>query len=173
MGIFAKLVGVVKRNFRICISPEKEFGSLDKASLDSVVSDYLLLLFASALAAGLFSLIISVLKSVSFDVFLNMDVDYWRMFNYTAGMSMSRVFVYIFAGTFGAFVATLIIRPFRKLRYTSIVKVTLMALAPFLLFSWITENFLPFLVWGFFLLLVGLKAYPSDHVPKDSISRRD
>jgi hypothetical protein len=174
MALIRDLIRSIKEGFRTCISPEKEFSSLNKLTLDSVVSDYIRLLIAAALAAGLFNLLFSTIKSIGYRLFLNMDIDYWRMLNYYVGRSISEVFAYLFVGTFGIFFLSLIIRSvYHRLNYVPLLKVMFRSLAPFLLFGWLMTNFLPFLVWSLFLLIVGIRSYQTERMAKNSINTRD
>ena len=164
---------IIKRGIRILSNPEKEFEELNKRTLEGVVGDYIKLLVLVSVAAGLTSFLYSLIKVLYFDVTLNVDIQYFRMINYSFGRSIALTFFYLFSGTFLLFFLSLITRPFlRKINYTSILKIFIYSLTPMLLFGWIFSNPLPLLVWTAFLILIGVKNYKHLHIKKDSIHKR-
>lgn len=164
----------IKNGLRILSSPKERFEELNGRTLESVVWDYLILLITSAIATGIFSLAYSIIWAIYLDIFVNVDIQYIRMINYSLGRSTSLIFLYLFLGTFLLFFISLIIKPFlRKIKYASLLKILFYSLTPLLLFSWIIPNPIPLGIWGLFLLAVGVKSYKPLEIKKDSIQKRD
>ena len=73
---------IIKERFRLLVNPERGFKDLGEHKFESSVSDYLKLLGLLALLVGIYNLSFSVLKSLYFDIFQNLGVNYWFMLNY-------------------------------------------------------------------------------------------
>jgi len=108
------------------------------------------------------------------DLFLNIDINYWRMINYAFGVGASIIFFYIFAGTFLIFFISIILKPFfRKMKYVDLLRLLFYSSTPILLFAWLQFNALPLVIWSIFLFITGIKSYKSITIKKHSIQRRD
>jgi len=57
----------INQAIRILKNPEKEFGELSRRPLESLVGDYMRLLIAVSIAAGLFNFLFSFSKSAYLD----------------------------------------------------------------------------------------------------------
>ena len=164
----------IKQGIKILLNPEREFKLLNKRSLESVVLNYTAMLVAAALLAGIFNLAFSTLKALYFDLSANVNIEYLRMINYSVGRSTSMLFFYIFSGTFLLFFASLLLRPFfRKIKYTSLLKILLYSAIPLLLFGWFLSNPFPLAIWSIFLVYTGIKNHKYIKIRKDSIEMRE
>lgn len=164
----------IKRGIRILSNPKKEFENLNSRTFESVVGDYMQLLVLVAVLAGFASFLYSLVRAIYLDFFLNVDLHYLNMLNYSLGRSTSLLFFYLFAGTFLLFFLSLILKPpFHIVKYISLLKILFYSLTPFLLFSWIFPNPLPLLIWSVFLLAIGIRNHKSFHIKEDSIHKRD
>ncbi len=164
----------IKKSLNLLLNPKREFEALNKRSFESVIADYMYLLIAAALLAGVFNFIFSLLQALYLDISVNISIQYFRMINYSIGKSTSLIFLYLFAGTFLLFFASLILKIFlRKIKYTSLLKISFYSLAPMLLFGWVLVNPLPLSVWSMFLLFTGIKTHKYAQIDKDSIERRE
>src|SRR3989338_716713 len=167
------MIKQVKIGWLIISEPKEQFTELNRKSLEDVAAFYMKLLLASAIFTGIFSFIALLVKASYFDLFLNVDVNYANMLNYAAGRSSSYVFFIIFAGTFLLFAASILIRPFTKIKYAELVKILLYAMAPALLFAWVPVNPALLFVWALVLLIAGIKAHISKNIQKGSLEQRD
>lgn len=164
----------IKRGIRILSNPKKEFENLNSRTFEPVVGDYMQLLVLVAVLAGFASFLYSLGRAIYLDFFLNVDLHYLNMLNYSLGRSASLSFFYLFAGTFLLFFLSLILKlSFHRVKYISLLKILFYSLTPFLLFSWIFPNPLPLLIWSVFLLSIGIRNHKSFHVKEDSIHKRD
>ena len=165
----------LRQAVRILQAPEQEFRRIPGRTLEAIVVDYLALLVVCAAMAFVVSLAFSMGRAVYLDRVMLVDVYYWRMFNYAAGTAVSLFFFYIFAGTFLAFLASLLVRPFmRGLKYTAQLAVLLYAFSPLLLFSWIPALNPGLLVWAGVLLAFGLRQASSARTAvKNTIAERE
>lgn len=164
----------IKRGIRILSNPKKEFENLNSRTFESVVGDYMQLLVLVAVLAGFASFLYSLVRAIYLDFFLNVDLQYLNMLNYSLGRSASLIFFYLFAGTFLLFFLSLILKPlFHRVKYISLLKILFYSLTPFLLFSWIFSNPLPLLIWTAFLVAIGIRNYKHFYVKEDSIHKRD
>ena len=84
----------IKKALRLIFNPRKEFEALNKRSFESVIADYMCLLIAAALLAGVFNFIFSILQALYLDIFVNISIQYLRMINYSIGKSTSLIFLY-------------------------------------------------------------------------------
>jgi hypothetical protein len=168
------IFGAIKRAFGILSNPKKEFENINKRTFESVLADYMILLVAVAVLAGLSSLIYSIVRVLYLDMTLDISVQYLRMINYSVGRSVSLLFFYLFGGTFLLFFLSTILRfLLRKIKYISLLKILFYSLTPFLLFSWFLPTPLPLGVWSIFLLITGIKTHKNEHIKKNSIKKRD
>lgn len=164
----------IKRGFRILLSPNKEFKILSKRTLEQVIKDYIFLLISVAIIAATVNFLFLLLKAVYLDLFVNIEIEYFRMINYSLARSGSLLFFYLFAGSFLMFFVTAILRPFfRKIKYADLFKILFYAFTPILLFSWMQFNPIPLFIWGLFLFIAGLRNHKHFQVKKDSINQRD
>ena len=168
------VLGVIKRWVRILVNPKEEFVKLNRRSGEEDEDDYMTLLVAVAVLAGLSSFIYSIALVSYLDISSDIDVQYLRMLNYSAGRSISLLFFYLFGGTFLLFFLSIILRFFlRKIKYISLLKILFYSLTPFLLFGWFLPNPLPLGIWSIFLLITGIKMHKNEHIKRDSIKKRD
>ena len=164
----------IKKGLKILSTPREEFDKLNNKSLESVVADYMKLLVMVAIAAAAFNLIYALFRGIYLDIFMNADVQYWRMINYSMGRSVSTLFLYFFSGTFLLFFLSLILKIFLiRIKYTSMLKIMFYSLTPFLLFSWIFFNPLPLAIWSVFLFIMGVKTHRSEQIKNKSIDKRE
>ncbi len=147
------------REFRVLSNPDEGFRRLEKRSLEDVVSDYILILLLSSALGFLATVILSVIRAVYYQLFYHADIFYWNMLNYAFGIGLALFYIYLFLGTFGVFILTLVMRAFaRKMRYVRLIKIVLLSTAPILLFGWIPLSQFPLFVWMLFLLVKGMKS---------------
>ena len=90
----------IKRGFRILLNPNKEFKILSKRTLEQVIKDYIFLLVSVAIIAAIVNFLFLLLKAVYLDLFVNIEIEYFRMINYSLARSGSLLFFYLFAGSF-------------------------------------------------------------------------
>lgn len=164
----------IKAGIRVLLNPKKEFESLNKKSLETLVWDYLVMLVAAGILAGIFNLIYSLLRALYLNIFMDVSINYLRMMNYSVGRSVSLLFLYLFAGTFLLFFASLVIRTFcRKIKYASLFKILFYSTTPLLMFGWFFANPFPLGIWSIFLFVVGIKTHKYVKISKDSIHMRE
>jgi hypothetical protein len=150
----------IVQGFRTLYNPKKEFEELNSRSFEELAEDYILLLLAAGVVAGVMSLAYRIIYAAYLTIAKGMNIDYWRLLNYTAGNSISMFFFYLFAGTFLLFIITMILRIFvRGIKLTKMLSVMLYAITPMLFFGWVAPAmFLPLIIWSLFLLWAGVKA---------------
>jgi uncharacterized protein with PQ loop repeat len=165
----------VKRAFSIVLRPQPEFAELHNRKFEAVLNDYIIMLAISAFLAAGVSLLFSFGYALFLDFFKNVDVQYIRMLNYSAGSSVSLIFFYLFAGSFLMFILSLILRLFvRKMRYVSLFSVIFYSLTPLLLFSWLRIAIIGLIIWSAFLFIEGTAIHnKSSQISKESIQQRD
>ena len=168
------LKDIIKRALAILVNPEKGFKKSESRSLEQVTGDYLKLLLAVGLLAGVVRLLYAIGRAVYLEIFLDVEIQYWRMLNYSLGQATSMLFFYVFAGTFLLVSVAFILRLFTpRVRFFDLLKIVLLSMSPVLLFSWIP--LLPFalFIWAAFLFVIGVRHHRSIEVRKDSIKQRD
>lgn len=163
----------IKTGLRILYNPKTEFEALSKRTFESVINEYIFMIFFLGILTGLFSLLVSVIKAFYYNLVLHVDINFLRMLNYEVGRSVSIMFLYFFVGTFGIFFLSLILNwIFKNIKYTEILKVIFYSLWPLLLFSWIPFSPVFLFVWSIFLFVIGIKSYKNVPIKKDSIHQR-
>lgn len=168
------IIATIKRWINILVNPQKEFEKLNNKSFESVIADYMVLLVTAGILAAFASFLYALFRAIYLDIFFDISIQYIRMVNYSIGRSVSLLFLYLFAGTFLLFFASLIIKLFfKKIKYTSLLNILTYSLTPILLFSWFLPNPLPLAIWSLFLIYVGIKNYEYVYIRKDSIERRE
>lgn len=164
----------IKKGLRILANPEKCFKELPKVTLEEAMGYYVLMLIAAAVAAGLFNFVFYIAKATYFRTFLNVDVNYARLVNYSIGISTSLIFFYAFAGTFLLFIISIALKAiFKRIKYIELVKILLYSSTPLLLFSWIPYSQIAMSVWSIFLFITGSRLYREMKISKDSTRHRD
>ena len=159
--------------FKILINPHKEFSDLNKRTFETVVSDYIWMLVYVAIAAGSFNFLYSFFKATYLDFFLNTDIQYFRMINYSLGRSISLIFFYIFVGTFILFFISISIKTFfSEIKYMHLLAILIYSLSPLLIFSWLPFSPFALLIWSVFLFYIGIKLHKTD-TKIGSIHQRD
>jgi hypothetical protein len=132
------------------------------------------MLLCTAVLAGVVGFIAYFSRAVYLDTFLNADVQYIRLLNYSIGRVVSIVFFYIFAGVFILAIISWILKMFVKMKYTELLKIIFYSLSPVLLFSWIPLSPYPLLIWTAVLFYIGVSIKRVDtKIKKDSIQQRD
>ena len=174
MGVFEMIKKHIKFGINILSNPEQGFKEAEKRTFEETVNYYIWLLVAVSIAAGLFDFLYSLIKVEYFNLFFEVEINYWRMINYQMGRSTSIIFFYIFAGTFLLFIVSVVLMLFLlKMKYVDLLKVLLYSATPMLFFSWIPYSPIPLIIWSMFLFLNGVKAKRRHHVKKDSIKYRE
>lgn len=173
--MFAKSL---KKAWEIVTDPVVEFKKLNNLSFEKVLSEYLHMIITIGCIAGLFELIFNFFKAVYMDVFVHADIQYLRMFNYLFGKANSIFFFTLFFGTFIMFLISVILKQiFRKIRYTSLLKLLFYSLAPLLLFGWTYKLIPGLIVWTLILFYKGVKTNKSvrreRYRKKNSIKQRE
>ena len=164
----------IKKGLKLLLNPKKEFEALNKRTFESVVADYMSILVAASLLAGLFNFVFSLLHALYLDLTVNIGIQYLRLINYSIGKSASLIFLYLFSGTFLLFFLSLVLKAFlKKISYTSLLKLLLYSLTPVLFFGWALANPLPLSIWGLFLIFMGIKTHKYAKISKHSIERRE
>ncbi len=164
----------VKNAIQFLSNPKYHFERIHEQNFEKSTANHIWLVLSMGTFAALFNLIFYILKSAYLNIFVNIDINYWRMINYSFGRSISIFFFYLFAATFLLFGLSVILKPFMpKIKYEMLLSILFYAFIPLLLFGWIPANPLPFLVWSLFLLFIGLRSYRSVHIKKESILQRD
>lgn len=166
---------LVKKRLSILSNPEREFKRLSNTSFESTLSDYFSNLILLGLLAGVANLMFGIVKVLYLDIFVNTDVQYLRVVNYSLGTSTSIVLSYLFVGTFVVFILSILTRPFLpKIKYTSQLQIMICSLTPFLLFGWILYFVPGLIVWSLLLFTIGIKSYKHNYkTKKGSIHQRE
>lgn len=163
----------IKQAARMLNNPEKGFREMEKRPLESIVGDYMRLLIAVSAAAGLFNFLFSFFNAVYLDAFADLDIQYWRMINYSAGRSVSIAFFYVFSGTFLLFFLSVLLKPFfRRISYTRFLGILLCSMPPLLLFGWVASSQIPLGLWSLFLFIAGVRRCREPSIKKGSIQQR-
>ena len=165
----------IKKAIEIITKPKDEFVNLRDRSLENVLGDYLKLALACGIAASIFDFLISIGKSVFYDIVRNVDIEYFRMMNYASGKSVAIIFLYLFSATFFMFILSIILYPFfRKMKYVEFLKILFYSFSPVLLFSWITPAIPGLVIWAIILFIQGIRNEFSTKVKeKGTIHERD
>ncbi|MBR9690663.1 hypothetical protein GOV08_03180 [Candidatus Woesearchaeota archaeon] len=160
--------------FSIIKNPEKAFLDIDKNTLEELVKYYLTLLLVSGFLAGFANFVYSISKAVNFNIFLNVDVNYWRLLNYSFGKAMGIILLYLFIGTFIMFFISIILNIFLKMKYAQLLKLMFYSMTPLLLLGWIYPSILPLIIWSVILFVIGCKLKKTaPKLKKSSIKNRD
>lgn len=164
----------LRQGVRVLMYPGKCFEELNGMTLERVSSLHMILVIFAGIAAGVVSFLFTLGSTLYFDVFRNLDTNYFVVANYSFGISMGFIFLYLFVGTFGVFFVSLLLRPFfRKMKYTAFLKIVLFSVVPVLFFGWIMRIPIPFFLWSVFLFIVGIRTYRKHTVKHGSIDQRD
>ena len=168
------IIKSLKRGLNILLDPKKGFSNANKCNFELAVGHYMWLLITVAIAAGVINLLFSIGKAIYFDLFVNAEIQYIRMANYSFSSAFSLFFFYLFAGTLLTFILSLFLRPFfNKIKYTDFLKIIFFSLTPLLLFAWLPFNPVPFVIWSLFLFIYAIRSYKSIEIKRDSIQQRD
>lgn len=171
--IIKNILNQINKTILALSEPRNSISALEKEPFESVVRHYIHMLLLVGIASGTFHFLYSLLRAIYLDIFFTIDVQYWRMINYATGRASSLLFLYIFAGTFILFFASLILKLFiKKLRLIEFLKVIMFSMSPLLLFGWFFSP-LPFLLWSVFLFVTGIKHYNPTIIKKKSILNRN
>ncbi|MEM4259617.1 MAG: hypothetical protein QXG00_00115 [Candidatus Woesearchaeota archaeon] len=163
----------IKNSIKILLDPKTEFENLNKKTFESVVNDYVVLVFFLGILTGIFRFLISLIKVFYYNLVLKIDINFWRMINYELGRSVSTTFFYFFIGTFGIFFLSLILNLiFKKIKYIDLLKIIFYSISPLLLFSWMPFNPFFLIIWSIFLFMIGIKSYKNQKIMKNSIHQR-
>ena len=158
---------------RVLSNPERAFSELKNYSFEDVVSYYMIMLVLTSFVAGIVNFLVSIIKNVYFDIFINVDVKYLAMLNYTLSVSASLMFLYIFVGIFILFFISILLIPFfHKIKYIDLLKILLYSMSPFLVFVWVPFSYFPLLIWSIFLLVTGIKSHKIVKIKSNSIKQR-
>lgn len=164
----------IMQGVRILSSPKNEFDNLNKRTFEEVITDYLWLLLALAILSGIASFIFAFFNALYLNLFVDIEIQYFRMLNYTLGRAVSLLFFYIFTGTFLLFIVSLLVRPFIfKIKYIDLLKIFFYSLTPLLFFSWLMFNPAALFIWAIVLFVIGIKSHKAVKIKKDSIQQRD
>jgi len=141
--------------FGILRNPENEFKELKKKSIDSVLSDYIVLLLSAGVLGGFANLLFMLIRTFYYDFILNANINYFGILNYSLGISMSILFFFIFAGTALMFILSYIVNIFLKGKFVDSVKLIMYSAVPLMMFGWIPLIGYGNVVWSFYLLYNG------------------
>jgi hypothetical protein len=168
------IVRPFKRYLALLKNPQKEFDKISNRTFEEVVADYMMLLVAAGLAAGIASFLYILLSVFYMDLALDVSIEYIRMLNYSIGRAISTLFFYLFSGTFLLFFLSIILRlVFRKINYSLLLRIMIYSLSPMLIFGWLLPNPLPLLIWSGLLFYTGVNKIKKDKIKKGSIHRRE
>jgi hypothetical protein len=172
MGV--NLFSAIALAFDVLLDPKKSFKDLEKKTLERVVADYIKILIIMAVLAAILNLIYWIGRSFYYDAFFSLTVEYPTMLNYALSTSSSLLFLYLYLGTFMVFILAVIIALFmQKFKFIEVIKITLYAMIPLLLFGWVPPTPLPFVIWSIVLFITGITTYEPMHIQKKSIQNRD
>ena len=165
----------LRRAFWILTAPNEAVSLFKKKTFEQSLGNYLNLMLSMGFLAGILSLIYDLLRSVYVNIVLTVNIDYWRLINYSLGKSVAIFFFYLFAGTIFFFIISLILNPFfRKLKYTRLLELMMFAVTPLLLFGWFPKAIIPLVIWSIFLFVTCYKNQDSSkHVKKGTILQRE
>ncbi|MBI2548323.1 hypothetical protein HYW21_03150 [Candidatus Woesearchaeota archaeon] len=167
------------RGWNILVHPDREFSVVYQRRFESVLIDYLILLVTLGIVAGFFNFGFGLARAFYFEMALSADVQYLRLVNYLAGMSLSLAFLYFFLGTFILFMGSILIKGLfailkREMKYTHLLMTLFYAATPLLLFGWIPVLPYALFIWSILLFITGISYYKNLYgVAKDSIAYRD
>lgn len=137
---------------KILVSPQNSFENRQKATFESNLTEYLNRILLMGLTAGILSFIYDICRSVFFQIFYTVDIQYLKVINYASGKALSIFFFYLFAGTFLVFIISFILNKFfKKIKYTRIFEIMFLALTPLVLFAWIPSAIIPLTLWSAFI----------------------
>lgn len=152
------LLGAVKRGFSVLVNPEREIKALKGRTFEDVLGDYITLLAASALLAGIASLLYSFGNAIYLELFRGVDIYYWRLVNYSLGNVVSLTFFYFFAGTAILFFISMLLKSiFRRLNYIHLLEILFYSSTPVLLFGWIPVLAPALIIWAVFLFVTSIR----------------
>jgi hypothetical protein len=168
------LRNLIIKSFTFLTEPKKNFVKLKEKKFETVLTDYLTLVFIFGLFAGVVYFLYSLGKAYYLDIFYNVYVDYIRLANYSLGNSAAVLFFYFFAATFLVTITSLIINSFmKKTKLTETMKVVMYSTLPLIFFGWIPTSVWAMSIWTLFLLITGLKTSKQKMIDKHSIQQRD
>lgn len=168
------MIKLIKDRFKLIGNPKEYFLDFDKDTFEKQLSDYLKLLILTGILAGISITIFNTIRGFYFLYVDKINVDIWRMLNYSVGNGVAVVFFALFCGTILLFVIATILRPFlKKLKFIKILQLMMYSLSPLLLFGWIPALSLSLLIWCVFIFCIGYKNIKLEHVKKDSIKQRE
>ncbi|MBU0757593.1 MAG: hypothetical protein KKF44_05990 [Nanoarchaeota archaeon] len=153
----------IKRAIMVLSDPKSSFKDMKSKSFEDILGDYMiLLLICAGLAFGV-NVVFGFIKSIYFDIFSNVEINYLNVLNYGFGIGFAMFFFYLFAGTFIVFFLSIILNPmFRKIKYYDLLKILFYALTPLILFSWFPVFVPSLIIWSIFLFLEGVSSYRSN-----------
>lgn len=154
-----KAATAIRRGVRICVDTERRLANAEKETLEGILEAYIKLLLLSGVAAAAATFLWQLLKAAFYDVVRGVTVDYLNLANYTFSVSAGTFFFYLFAGTFGLGILSLLLSPFFRMKYTRLVKILCDATMPVLLFGWPTPNLAwALFVWSLVIFIVGVRS---------------
>ncbi|MFH1915772.1 MAG: hypothetical protein ABIJ21_00770 [Nanoarchaeota archaeon] len=165
----------IRRHFRYIRNPESAFMESRKQSFEEQAGDYMILLLLVGVTSGLVTFVFSFFKSVYLDLFTTIGINYWRMSNYAFGKGLSLFFLFLFAGTFGVFFLSILLRPFfHRMKYTRLFALIFASLSPLLLFGWVPVPPYGFFIWAIVLFIIGARSIGKESkIEKTSLKQRD
>lgn len=166
------LLATVRKWFTILGDPKGAYSTLQQRSFEEVLSEYLTLLIAVSAATGVVYFLNVFAHAAYYNLVLQADVNYWRLANYAFGGLTAVLLFFFFAGTFLAFFVSLFLRPFYKVKYTTLLACMCYALAPLLLFGWIYVAAPALLIWSAVLFAAGMKQIMPAKIKKGTLQDR-
>jgi hypothetical protein len=172
--MYKKIKGLILNEIGILKNPEKEFSTLSNKNLESVVFNYVKQLLLLIVVASVVNFVIMFLRVLYLDIFLEIDINYYRFLNFALGQSAAISIIYLVSGTFLVFFVSMFLNIFiRKIKNTELVKKILYSLTPILLFGITPLLATVFLIWSAFLFILGVKLHKEKRIDKTSIEQRD
>lgn len=153
--------GIIAKTIRLLAAGNAAYVAIPQDTLEDNLSWYMKLLLLMAVVAGVFSF----LKSLAWAGYLHLGegvtIELNRLTNYAFGIATGTFFVYLFVGTFGLFLFSIIVWLIlgKRLKFTHTIMACTLSMAPVLLIGWLDSSIAAVLfLWMAFLLVTGLRA---------------
>ena len=135
------------------------YKNLEKRTLEDVLEQYVKLLLLSGFLAAAVTFLFGMGRAIYLDLIRQVSVEYLRALNYTFSIGAGTFFFYLFIGTFGTGLASLLLSPFFRVKYTRLLQILCLALMPVLLFGWIAPTVaLGLFLWSLYLFVLGVQS---------------
>ncbi|NTV23264.1 MAG: hypothetical protein HGA85_02725 [Nanoarchaeota archaeon] len=137
-------------------NPKTGLSKLETKSLDTILGNYLTVLLLSSIVAGLSTFILGISKSAYYHYVLKAKVDIAAAVNYSAGISISLFFFYLFLGTVIVFILSILLGMILRKPLVYCLRLLMLSMSPFLLFGWLPLVGYSLVIWVLYLVAIGI-----------------